>query len=202
VRIFPPAALASVTASVCLAPSVAWAHTAIKGIGGFYNGLLHPFVVPAHLLSLLAIALLMGQQDRETAGRNFVGFALAFPAGLIIANLGVKLPFEYLPMAVAAVLGLAVAAKPPIPAFFIYIAAMATAFVVGWDSPTDEPGIPAASLFGFGVTLGAFYIVIMVTALTLARKRPWQGIAVRVAGSWIAASSVMILALATTGSGL
>jgi len=79
---------------------------------------------------------------------------------------------------------------------------MTTGLVIGWDSPADAAGIRAATLSGFGVTLGAFYIVIMVAALTLARKRPWQGIAVRVAGSWIAASAVMVLALATTKSGL
>lgn len=200
-RRFASAALATL-AGLCMAPTVAWAHTPIKGIGGFYNGLLHPVVVPAHLLSLLAIGLLMGQQPRQSAGQSFLGFALAFPAGLIIAGLGVNLPFDTLPLAIAAVLGLAVAAKPPLPAIVVHVAAMATGLVIGWDSPADGAGIRAAALSGFGATLGAFYIVIMVAALTLARKRPWQGIAVRVAGSWIAASAVMVLALATTNSGL
>jgi len=201
VRRLASAALATV-AGLCVAPTVAWAHTPIKGIGGFYNGLLHPVVVPAHLLSLLAIGLLTGQQHRQSAEQSFLSFALALPAGLIVAGLGVNLPFDTLPLAMAAVLGLAVAAKPPLPAIVVHVAAMATGFVIGWDSPADGAGIRAAAFSGFGVTFGAFYIVIIVAALALARRRPWHGIAVRVAGSWIAASAVMVLALTTTKPGL
>lgn len=37
------------------------AHSPIKGVGTFYSGLLHPALVPAHLLALIAVGLLIGQ---------------------------------------------------------------------------------------------------------------------------------------------
>ena len=47
---------------LCAAAPAASAHGTIPGINQFYNGVMHPFLAPAHLLSLLALALLAGQQ--------------------------------------------------------------------------------------------------------------------------------------------
>ncbi len=56
------AALAAVI--LCLATAAAQAHTVIPGIGGFPGGLLHPLLVPAHALTLIALGLLAGSFAR------------------------------------------------------------------------------------------------------------------------------------------
>ena len=40
----------------------AQAHVPIEGVGGFYGGLLHPILVPAHALALLALGIFIGRR--------------------------------------------------------------------------------------------------------------------------------------------
>ena len=66
----------------------ALAHMPFQGIGGFYGGLLHPVLVPAHALSLVALGLLIGQQsDRRIVS---IIFTLALAAGLIAIALAIE----------------------------------------------------------------------------------------------------------------
>ncbi len=199
----PAAAVRSIllVAAFSLVPVEARAHAPIAGLGGFYNGLLHPLLVPGHLLSLVAAGLLIGRRERHRAIAALIGVPPALVAGLVVAALGLLPPSDALPMAVAAVLGVAVALDVQPPAVALRLAALAAGFVVGWDSGADEPGLRAAALSGAGVVLGAFYVAVVAAALALARRHPWQDIAVRVAGSWIAASALMVLALAATRPG-
>ena len=57
------------------------AHAPVPGLEGFPGGLLHPLLVPAHLLALLGLGLFIGQQ------RSRLSTALFFAAGLL-AGLG------------------------------------------------------------------------------------------------------------------
>jgi len=43
-------------------PTGAQAHGAIKGLEGFTSGLVHPLTTPAHVLVIVALGLLLGQQ--------------------------------------------------------------------------------------------------------------------------------------------
>src|SRR5262245_62430879 len=44
------------------ATSPASAHAVIPGVGGFAGGLVHPLLVPAHLIALLVLGLFIGHQ--------------------------------------------------------------------------------------------------------------------------------------------
>jgi urease accessory protein len=72
---------------------------------------------------------------------------------------------------------------------------LAVGLALGLDSPPDAILLREAifSLLGTwcaGVTL-------LVAALAVARRlaRPWNGVALRVAGSWLAATAILALAL-------
>jgi NADH-quinone oxidoreductase subunit M len=69
------AALAAVI--LCLATAAAQAHTVVPGIGGFPGGLIHPLLVPAHTLSLIALGLLAGRFPSATQARLLAVFAVA-----------------------------------------------------------------------------------------------------------------------------
>jgi hydrogenase/urease accessory protein HupE len=59
----------AVLAALLLATDPAHAHDVVAGVGGFYGGLLHPLLVPAHVLALTSLGLLIGQQTpRQRAG--------------------------------------------------------------------------------------------------------------------------------------
>ena len=51
----------------------AMAHPPPLGIGGFAGGLLHPLFVPAHLLAVLALGMLIGQQPAGRRRREALG---------------------------------------------------------------------------------------------------------------------------------
>ena len=43
----------------------AFAHSPIMGIGGVLGGVLHALLIPEHGLSLLALGLVLGQQEQS-----------------------------------------------------------------------------------------------------------------------------------------
>ena len=88
----------------------------------------------------------------------------------------------------ALILGGVIAAALPIPPWLAYVLGVAGGLTVGLDSlpRTGTAGISATVLgLAAGVGLGLFHLA----AISAHASRPWQGIAVRVAGSWIAASA-------------
>jgi len=69
----------------------------------------------------------------------------------------------------------------------------------GWQNGVAmaAAGLQATGLVG---TSGAVFVVAaLVAALVVALRRPWTRIAVRVAGSWIAASGLLLLGWALSG---
>ena len=76
VRLLPLAAL------VLLAMAEpALAHPPPLGIGGVFGGLLHPLFVPAHVLAILGLGLLVGQQAEWGRAVPFAAI-MALVAGL------------------------------------------------------------------------------------------------------------------------
>ena len=98
-------------AALLLFAPAAWAHSPIAGIGDFYNGALHPFVSPAHLIALLALGLWLGQRGLEGAKRPLMALVLALAAGLVAhRTLGDPDTDRWL-LLLAASIGLAAAAE-------------------------------------------------------------------------------------------
>jgi urease accessory protein len=163
-------------------------------MSGLISGLLQPLAVPAHVLALLAIGLLIGQQRRRL-------FPLAaFFAGLIaglaaLAFAVATTSAANVLLAAAAVTGLLVALARPLPALVSGPFAAIVGAALGLDSPPTAIAIAAAiaTLIGTGVSAGA--VVAIVAAGTSYLGRAWQQIGVRILGSWIAASAILVLAL-------
>ena len=68
-----------------LAPGQVKAHTALVGTGDFYAGLLHPITAFEHVVPLLALGLLAGQQQDEPRAWASLVCAAAVPVGAILA---------------------------------------------------------------------------------------------------------------------
>ena len=162
-------------------------------MSGFAGGLLHPLAVPAHALALLSLGLLIGQQG---AGRMLVpvtGFAVGMAAGLAAIVLAVRQTSaaDVALTATALAAALVVLARP-VPGFACAVLAAVAGFALGLDSPPQAISI-ALKLIGTG--LGACLALAMVAAGTALFTRAWQRIGVRIVGSWIAASAILVLAL-------
>jgi urease accessory protein len=194
------AALGLAAAAPLLAATAAEAHApAGSSLGGFYGGVLHPLLVPAHLLALGALALLLGQRWLAQAEAALPAFVAGLAAGLAIAARGwpAAASVAVAPVAAAALLGLLVAASPPLPRALTAALAAACGLAVGLDSAPDAAASTreaALSLAGTGV--GACAALLIVAGVASGAVRPWQRVGVRVAGSWAAAISLLVLALA------
>ncbi len=173
------------------------AHSPIVGVGGFYGGLLHPLLVPAHALSLLALGLFIGRQESRR-GPTII-FAAALIAGLGAVALAVgPTPAGEILLADTAVVGalVALAFVPPRPVG--WLAAAVTGAALGLDSPPEEISIELATIVLIGTGLGACMALALVIGLTSYLRRDWQRLAVRIIGSWIAASAMLVLAVRLT----
>lgn len=183
-----------VLVAMVLAAHPASAHAPISGVGGFTGGLLHPILVPAHAMSLVALGLFIGQQhERRIAALVFTAalaaglLAIAFAVGETVAG-------DVL-LVNTALLGLLVAAAWPPPKFIGWVLAAVGGAALALDSPPDAITIAEGNVILIGTGLGTCIALAVVVAIARCLMRPWQQIGVRIVGSWIAASAILVLAL-------
>ncbi len=188
---------AIVCLSALLLPETSLAHSPIQGIGNFYNGLLHPVLVPAHLLLLMAFGLFLGQQGLKRIEMALGVFAAATIVGLVLAWFSIGTGIENLVLVLSAAVGLLVAISLQMALLWCVIIALLAGFLLGIDSAQQELSgqDKLASLFGSGVAI--YFLALYPMALAdYFKRKVWQKIAIRIIGSWIAASSLLVLALA------
>lgn len=166
-------------------------------VGGFLAGLIHPLSLTAHVMALLGLGLMVGQQSRR--GVILAAFALGLMVGLaaLAAAVGeTRAPVVLL--AGAAIAGLAVAIGCPVPGILAAPLALVVGAAVGLDSPPRAASIPAANAALAGTALAAFAAVALIAAITARLRREWPRIGIRVLGSWIAASAILVVTLYLT----
>jgi urease accessory protein len=196
----PPAARAVKTV-VVVALSIgltgpAWAHSPIEGMSSFYGGVLHPMLVPAHLVVLLALGLLLGTQAERPARIGAAAWLLALVIGLLVLTGSAGLTTTPALLAGAAVLGALVAAGWRLPTWLLWPLALAVGLGLALDSDPELAETQDRLLALAGTALGA--VLVAAAGMLIADyglQRGWQRIAVRVLGSWIAASAIMVSAL-------
>lgn len=194
-RRFAAAALGAL--AICLAPQAASAHVAIAGADDFTAGLLHPLFVPAHLLTILALGLLLAQQQFAHVKATLPLFTGALIIGLAAGELASAAPdmLEIALLATAATLGLLVALARPLPRWIVPVLAAIGGLAIGLDSSPETGSAWRSFLALTGTGISACLLVVNVLVLAGYLRRPWQRIGIRVVGSWIGASALMVSAL-------
>jgi hydrogenase/urease accessory protein HupE len=177
-------------------PGLAYAHTPIKTLNSFYNGMLHPVFVPAQVLLLVATGLFLGQQGvKENLGAVGV-FLVATISGLVAAWFSTGIDLEIFILSMAAMVGLLIAANPVFGPYFCIVIGAVSGFVLGMDSSQETltGKIKFLSLFGSGV--GIYLLMLYpMGVVNFFNTKNWQKIGVRIIGSWVAASALLVLAL-------
>jgi len=198
-----PALRAGIAVCLLLAAGSAYAHSAARGAGDFYAGALHALTALEHVLPFLALGILAGQQGRKAEPVLLV-FCLALAAGATAAIWIPPQPYVGLLNIFSAILfGGLVAAARSLPMAFCY--GIAAVFGLGHGFANGAGMIEQSKPYLFipGVALAGLAVTaygLIVTDFLLRRKPAWIHIAVRVAGSWIAA--IGILVLATSGAAI
>jgi hydrogenase/urease accessory protein HupE len=157
-----------------------------------YDGFLHFFLSPEDLLPVLALSLYAGQQG-AAFGRRVLFF---LPVAWLLGGwtgLGQTVP----PSAIVSILSLLLmggllAAEPKLPVHWFPGIVLALGishgyFNAGAMGKADAPGIAL-----FGIVAAVFVFVALSAAFAVPVRRQWARIALRVAGSWIAACGILL----------
>ncbi|NNF47239.1 MAG: hypothetical protein HKP44_12890 [Desulfofustis sp.] len=174
-------------------PSQAWAHLVNTGMGPVYDGIGHLLLTPEDLVPVLALSCYCGLRGAQ-AGRwamfmlptawclgGFVGLGLDLDSTLPIAALSFLL------------LGGLIAADAKFPVQVIAPLTVAVGLVHGVLNGLilkTGPGGPAI----LGIMGALFVIVTLLSAVVVSLERSWSRIVVRVAGSWVAACGILMIA--------
>lgn len=176
-----------------IAPAVA--QMPLGGARNFPEGVLSPLLTPAHALAVLGTGLLLGQQkaggDWPLAASYAAGLTAGFAA--MVAAVSPALAAEAL-LASTALTGALVALARPLPRLAGCALALASGAALALDSSPGGIRVAQANITLAGTFCGALILLLAIARATALLRRDWQGIAVRVVGSWIAASAVLVLA--------
>tara|TARA_R100000005_G_scaffold95212_1_gene75872 strand:+ start:1141 stop:1668 length:528 start_codon:yes stop_codon:yes gene_type:complete len=170
----------------------------MQGVGDFYGGILHPLVVPAHVLALVMLGLLAGQRGMAAVRRTYLGFLPALVAGLALSGTGFVDDPEPLLLLASAVMGLLVVLQwRVLPAGLFPAVGATVALLLGLDSAPEGPGLAPGPYVATlaGTALGAFACLLLVADLSERASAGWQRIGLRVLGSWGAASATLVYAM-------
>ncbi|MEJ2308779.1 MAG: HupE/UreJ family protein [Gammaproteobacteria bacterium] len=183
-------------------PAVAQAHLVNSGLGPFYDGSLHLLLSPGDLLGLVAVALLAGLQGAK-AGRLV---AMTLPACWLLAGLlGMQLPamldLPWLTMLAFSLFGLLVAADVKLPPAAVAMLASLYGVLQGLQNGSALASIGADLTALFGIVMTSLVIALLIAAAVVVTTAPWGRIVIRVAGSWLVAVGVMMLAWMLQGAG-
>jgi len=189
-----------VLAAAWLYPAPALAHGSLA-VGEFYAGMLHPLLHFETLLPILALALWSGQLGDARAWHLPVTFSAAALVGAVAGILDVEPPVgRSLLLLAMLVLGLLVAVRGRLPAWLAM--AMVLLFGVGQGQantydPEQEIERPLLFLAGFGSSIGLIFFHVVTRVFRY--RAFWVQNAVRVLGSWIAATGLLVLVLEWAG---
>jgi urease accessory protein len=173
-------------------PLPAEAHLNSTGMGPFYDGLLHFLLSPEDLVPALALALLAGLRGKEYGrialfvlpGSWMLGGLIGMAATTVVNPAFTAISFI--------TVGGLVAGNTRLSLRWLAILAALLGLFHGYLNGSGM-GQPATVVVAFlGLISGIFVLVALVAAFVVRLRQPWARIAVRVAGSWIVASGLLM----------
>lgn len=176
------------------------AHLNATGMGPVYDGLMHFLSSPEDLVPALALALLAGLRGASYGRRVMFTLPLAWLLGSLVGlsaavvNVGtLAAAFWFL------LLGGLVVADAKLSLRSMTVLGALLGLFHGYFNGTGMGLSAAATVATLGLAAAVFVLVVLVAALAVQLRAQWARIAVRVAGSWIAASGLLMLGWSIRG---
>jgi len=183
---------------VLLRPSDAAAHLVTTGMGPVYDGIGHLLLTPEDLVPVLALALFAGLRGAAQGRRAMFLLPVAWLVGGLVGLRVTAATAFPVPAVSFLILGALVAADLRLPANGVAVLAVVLGLVHGvLNGAALRQGAGGLGLLGIMAAL--FVLVTLASAFVVSLERPWARIAVRVAGSWVAASGLLLLGWAFRG---
>ena len=184
----------TVASALLLWPTPAEAHLVTTGLGPIYDGISHVLMSPDDLVPILAMAFLAGLNG-PAAGRRTL-FALT-GAWVIGGVAGFYSGQSLLPGAAVAmsflVLGVLTAVDRRLSPAVVSGLAVVVGMLHGWLNGAGIAESQRELLGLVGIASVVFVVVALASAFVVSLVAAWTRIAVRVAGSWIAAIGLLML---------
>jgi urease accessory protein len=166
------------------------------GSGGFAGGLLHPLVAPAHVIALIGLGVVAARHLLPGRAVIIAAFALGLAGGLGAIAWGIgETPANDVLLAAGGLCGLAAAIGFAAPRWLAAPIALVSGAALGLDSPPESISLREAVLMLIGTACGGVAALAAVAMAAAALLHLWHGIALRVAGAWVAAIAMLVLAL-------
>ncbi len=169
------------------------AHLVDTGLGPLYDGIAHFAMTPEDLLPALALAVLAGLRGADAARRVVFVLPLAWLLGAALASaLSWAWPAvpAWLPLLL---LGALVTLDRPLPRGALTAIAAGSSLLLGAASGQAMAQAGAGVRGVIGSVAALFVTSTLVAAAAVAWQGGWLRIAWRVAGSWLAASGLLLL---------
>lgn len=179
--------------ALALCAGAAHAHLIETGLGPVYDGITHFALTPEDLIPALALAVLAGLRGKDHARRVIFVLPCAWFLGGVVGSFtgapALAVP-GWLPLLA---LGGLVAADARLPAGATTAIAVLLGIVLGYANgfamAQSGPGVRGV----VGIACTVFVFTTLAAACAAAWQSGWLRIAWRVAGSWIAASGLLLL---------
>ena len=175
-------------------PGLARAHLDATGMGPLYDGVMHVLLSPEDLVPVLALASLAGLRGASQGRRAlFVLPSAWFVGGLAGTAAAASGGSLVLAAAWFVVLGTLVAADAPLSSGMTTGVTVLLGLQHGWLNGSGMGRASTTAIALVGLTAAVFVLVAVVAALVVSLRPRWARIVVRVAGSWVAASGLLML---------
>lgn len=190
---------ARLAAPLFLVPPTAFGHDLGGHYGAFLDAAIHPLTELDHVLAFFALGLFAGQQGAPAAWRSLAAFVAGLLFGIILsavlpASTGALRFLGVFNLASLFVLGSLVAAALRPPVWLVGFLAVLFGASHGLENGIDlAEALSVLSVLG--VLAAGLVAAAPVAALVVSLCAGWQRVAVRVAGSWIAAIGLIALGL-------
>jgi len=177
-----------------MCPLAAEAHLNSTGMGPIYDGLMHFLMSPEDLVSVLALALLSGLRG-ATYGRRTL---FVLPAAWLIGGLlGLAATSSNTNAIASAVwfllLGGLLAADAKLSLRTASVLACLLGLYHGYQNGTGLGLSFTSATALLGLIFAVFVLIALAAAFVVKLQAAWTRIAVRIAGSWIAATGLLML---------
>lgn len=169
------------------------AHLVTTGMGPVYDGIGHLLLTPEDLIPVVALAMYCGLQGARHGRYLLFILPLCWFAGGLLGLAGSSAP-EWQAAGQAGsflLIGMLVAADVRLPVAATGVVALLVGSAHGFLNGIALHEGPAA-LGLLGIMAALFVLVSLVSALVVSIRIPWLKIVVRVLGSWVAASGMLM----------
>jgi hydrogenase/urease accessory protein HupE len=184
-----------------LLPTPAEAHLVTTGLGPIYDGISHVLMSPDDLVPILAMSLLAGLNGPRAGRRTLFAITIAWLVGGIA---GFAVGQALVPGAAVAasflLLGGLTAVDRRLSPAVVTAVAVVVGLLHGWLNGAGIAEAQREAMGLVGIAFVTFVLVALVSAFVISLRAAWARIAVRVAGSWIAAIGLLMLGWSLRGT--